>query len=61
MDKGMVLSGGSSLLRNFDKLLTQATGVEAYNADEPLLCVARGTGIALENLDAYKRSILTTR
>lgn len=61
MDKGMVLSGGSSLLRNFDKLLTQATGVEAYTADEALLCVARGTGIALENLDAYKRSILATK
>lgn len=58
MDKGMVLSGGTSLLRNFDKLLTQATGVEAYNADDPLLCVVRGTGIALDNLDAYKRSIL---
>lgn len=58
MDKGMVLSGGTSLLRNFDKLLTQATGVEAYNADDALLCVVRGTGIALDNLDAYKRSIL---
>jgi len=61
MDKGMVLSGGTSLLRNFDKLLTQATGVEAYLADDSLLCVARGTGIALENLDAYKRSILSTK
>ena len=61
MDKGMVLSGGTSLLRNFDKLLTQATGVEAYNADDALLCVVRGTGIALENLDAYKRSILSAK
>ncbi|OGY82775.1 MAG: rod shape-determining protein [Candidatus Kerfeldbacteria bacterium RIFCSPLOWO2_01_FULL_48_11] len=61
MDKGMVLSGGSSLLRNIDNLLTQATGVPAYVADEALLCVAKGTGIALENLDSYKRSILATK
>ena len=61
IDKGMVLSGGSSLLRNIDQLLSRATGVPAYIADEALLCVARGTGIALENLDAYKRSILATR
>lgn len=61
IDKGMILSGGTSLLRNFDKLLSKATGVEAYNADEPLLCVAKGTGIALENLEAYKRSVLATK
>lgn len=61
MDKGMVLAGGSSLLRNIDKLFAQATGVPAYVADEPLLCVARGTGIALENLESYKRSILATK
>ena len=61
MDKGMVLSGGTSLLRNMDKLISHATGVECYNADDSLLCVAKGTGIALENLEAYKRSILSTR
>ncbi len=61
MDKGMVLSGGTSLLRNMDKLLAQATGVPAYVADDSLLCVARGTGIALENLESYKRSILSTK
>lgn len=61
MDKGMVLSGGTSLLRNMDKLLAQATGVPAYTADDALLCVARGTGIALENLESYKRSILSTK
>ena len=61
IDKGMVLSGGSSLLRNMDQLLSRATGVPAYVADDALLCVARGTGIALENLDAHKRSILATR
>jgi rod shape-determining protein MreB len=61
MDKGMVLSGGTSLLRNMDKLLAHATGVECYNADDSLLCVVKGTGIALENLEAYKRSILSTK
>lgn len=61
MDKGMVLSGGTALLRNVDRLLSQATGVPAYVADEALLCVARGTGIALENLESYKRSILSAK
>ncbi len=61
MEKGMVLAGGSSLLRNIDKLITQATGVPAYNADDQLLCVVKGTGIALENLESYKRSILSTK
>lgn len=61
IDKGMVLSGGTSLLRNMDKLLSQAIGVEAYVADEALLCVAKGTGVALDNLEAYKRSILASR
>ena len=60
MDKGMILTGGSALLRNIDQLLTRTTGVPAYTADEPLLCVAKGTGIALDNLDSYKRSILAT-
>jgi rod shape-determining protein MreB len=61
MDKGMVMSGGSSLLRNIDQLLSRTTGVPVYVADEPLLCVAKGTGIALDNLDSYKRSILATK
>ncbi len=61
IDKGMVLSGGTSLLRNIDKLFAQATGVSAYLADDAMLCVARGTGIALDNLESYKRSILSAR
>ncbi|MEK7529318.1 MAG: rod shape-determining protein [Patescibacteria group bacterium] len=60
MDKGIVMSGGSSQLRNFHKLIADATGVPTYVADDTQLCVARGTGIALENLEAYKRSIFTT-
>ena len=61
IDKGMILSGGSSLLRNVDQLFTRATGVNAYIADEALLCVAKGTGVALDNLDLYKRSILASK
>ena len=61
MDKGIIMSGGSSQLRNLDELFSQATGVACYVADEPLLCVVKGTGIALENLESYKRSILATR
>ncbi|MFH1326175.1 MAG: rod shape-determining protein [Candidatus Falkowbacteria bacterium] len=61
MDKGMVLAGGSALLRNIDQLLARTTGVPAYVADEAQYCVAKGTGIALDNLNSYKRSILATK
>lgn len=61
IDKGIVLSGGTALLRNLDQLVSQSTGIPAYTANEPLLCVAKGTGIALENLESYKRSILATK
>lgn len=59
IEKGMILSGGTSLLRHMNTLLSQATGVPAYAADDALLCVALGTGVALDNLDSYKRSILS--
>lgn len=61
IDKGMIMTGGGALLRRLDKLLTQAIGVPCYVAEDPLFCVAKGTGIALENLDSYKRSILSTK
>jgi rod shape-determining protein MreB len=57
IDKGIVLSGGTSLLRNIDRLLTLETGVACHVAEEPMLCSVLGTGIALENIDLYKRSI----
>jgi rod shape-determining protein MreB len=55
IDKGMVMSGGGSLLRNIDKLLTQVTGVPCHVADNSLHCVALGTGIALEHFDFFKK------
>lgn len=61
MDKGMMLSGGTSQLRNLDQLLSKATGVPAYMTDEPAFNVAKGTGVALENLESWKRSILATK
>lgn len=57
IERGITLSGGTSLLRNLDRLFVEETGVPAHLAEDPLLCVVRGTGIALENLDLYKRSI----
>lgn len=57
IDQGMVLTGGGALLKNIDKLLTKTTGVPCHVADDPLFCVAKGTYIALENLDDYKRSL----
>ncbi len=59
MDKGMVLSGGGALLRNIDQLIAKMTGVPCFVADEPLFCVVKGTGVVLENLETYKKSIMT--
>lgn len=58
MDKGMVLTGGSSKLRNLDVLVSRSTGVPCFKADKPLLCVAKGTGVVLENLDVYKKTVM---
>lgn len=57
IDKGIVLSGGTSMLKNLGKYISNETGVPSYVAEDPLYCVIRGTGVALENLDLYKRSI----
>lgn len=58
MDKGMVISGGGALLRNIDLLVSKNIGVPCFIADDSLTCVARGTGMVLENIDYYKRSIM---
>lgn len=57
IDRGMILTGGSSQLTDLDKLLTGITGVPCMVAEEPQLCVAKGAGIALDNLNEYKRSL----
>ncbi len=57
IDKGIVMSGGTAQLTNLDKFITEQTGVPAFVAEDPLLCVVKGTGIALENLDVYRLSI----
>lgn len=61
IDKGMVISGGSGMLRNLDELLSRSVNVPAYVADDPLQNVVKGTGVALENLESYKRSILSAK
>ena len=58
IDKGMVMSGGGSLLRNADKLLTQVTGVPCHVAENALNCVALGTGLALEHFEFFKKSLV---
>jgi rod shape-determining protein MreB len=59
IDKGMVMTGGGSLLRNIDRLLTQVTGVPCHVAENAMSCVAMGTGIALENMEYFKKSLGT--
>ncbi len=61
MDKGMILTGGGALLRNIDSRISQAIGVPCFVADDPLTCVARGTGIVLDSLDIFKRSIMSKK
>jgi len=61
MNKGMILSGGGALLRNLQELIAKAIGVPAILADDPILCVARGTGMMLENIDIYKRSVMSKK
>ncbi len=61
IDRGITMTGGSSLLRNLPELVLRRTGVKAQLAENPLFCVANGTGIALEHLDTYKKSIIAKR
>jgi rod shape-determining protein MreB len=61
IDQGIIMTGGSSQLRNLPELVFRRTGVKAVLADDALYCVAKGTGIALDHLDTYKKSIITKR
>lgn len=61
IDHGIIMTGGTSQLRNFPELVKRRTGVKAALADQALFCVAKGTGIALEHLDTYKRTMSAKR
>jgi rod shape-determining protein MreB len=61
IDHGIIMTGGSSQLRNLPELVLRRTGVKARMADNPLYCVVNGTGIALKHLDTYKKSIISKR
>jgi rod shape-determining protein MreB len=50
-DRGMMLTGGGALLRDLDRLLLEETGLPVHIAEDPLTCVVRGSGIALERMD----------
>lgn len=61
MEKGIILSGGGAQLRGIDTFFKRMTGVQTYVADESLFCVAKGTGLILNHLDVYKRTLLNKR
>lgn len=61
IDKGIIMTGGSSQLRNFPELVFRRTGVKAVLAKDALYCVSKGTGVALEHLDTYKKSVIAKR
>ena len=61
MNGGIIMTGGTSQLRNFPELIRRRTGVKAILADQALFCVVKGTGIALDHLDTYKKTIITKR
>ncbi|MCK5768509.1 MAG: rod shape-determining protein, partial [Candidatus Atribacteria bacterium] len=59
-DKGIVLAGGGALLRNFDQLLTEITGIPVYLAEDPVFCVALGAGKVLDNIHMLKSGLIST-
>ncbi len=61
IDQGIIMTGGSSQLRNLPELVFRRTGVKAILAEDALYCVVKGTGVALEHLDTYKKSIIAKR
>ena len=61
IDRGIIMTGGTSQLSNLPELVYRKTGVKAFLAEDALFCVVKGTGMALEHLDTYKKSIITKR
>ena len=60
IDHGIIMTGGSSLLRNLDKLISKETGMPVFVSDEALACVVLGTGICVENIDTYKKGFMAS-
>ncbi len=61
MDQGIMISGGGAMLKNIGTLITSIIGVSTRIAEDSLLCVSKGTGIVLDNLEAYKKNIMSKR
>lgn len=59
-DHGLVLTGGGALLKGFPELIARETGITSYLVEDPIACVARGTGQVLESLDSVERSAVLT-
>lgn len=61
VEKGIVLAGGGALIKNLDKMISQATGMPVYIAENPLECVVKGTGKTLEDLEKLKEVLINSR
>ena len=61
MEKGIILTGGGALLRGMARFIEKVVGVPVYSTETPLFCVAKGTGIILEHLDLYKRTVFSKK
>lgn len=61
MDRGIIMAGGGSLLRNLPRLLSSETGMPVHLAEDPLSCVARGTGKVIEHFEEYRRTVISQK
>jgi rod shape-determining protein MreB len=61
LDRGIVMTGGGALLKGLDKRIRHETNLPVIVADDPLTCVARGTGVILENMNKYSKVLMRSR
>ncbi|MFW5786947.1 MAG: rod shape-determining protein, partial [Halanaerobiales bacterium] len=61
MDRGIILTGGGALLKNLSELIIEQTQIPVHLAEEPLDCVVKGTGVALEEIDSLKKVLMTPK